>query len=327
MLQAPKNPVSRCLGILISHIRPSSISRPCTLYRNVGFSAYSMWLFTYSDIKTIIVPKTVFGVLSAISSSVFELPAPPLFRTIIRMPTVALWCWINLLPFAIDNQRQPSAIIEDSINKPWRPLPAARISPKAAKSLVLSLYPVTLITSSYLGGMKQSLTLVLLGIWYNDFQGSDTSCLVRNLINGAGFVSYTSGAMEVAYGSPITLTTSLGRWQAILGIVVASTVHTQDMYDQAGDSARGRKTVPLVLSDGSARWTIAVALIFWSWACSIIWRADWGCVAPVGLGHIIAWRILVKRSVEEDKVTFRLWNLWMVALYALPSLQMFLNNL
>jgi hypothetical protein len=41
-----------------------------------------------------------------------------------------------------------------------------------------------------------------------------------------------------------------------------STLHMQDMYDQAGDSLRDRRTLPLVVGDSSARWMTIVPMLF-----------------------------------------------------------------
>jgi hypothetical protein len=85
---------------------------------------YSIWLFTYSDMKTIIFSKSTFGVLSAVASSVFSIHfGESTATTLLRAPVVFFWTWINLLPFTLNNQRQPAAVMEDTVNKPWRPMP------------------------------------------------------------------------------------------------------------------------------------------------------------------------------------------------------------
>lgn len=78
----------------------------------LGYHLYSIWLFTYSDIKTIIVPKTTFGTLCALAAPVFGFSAsytPTPVEVLQRIPLTLLWVWINLLPFAIDNQRHASS--------------------------------------------------------------------------------------------------------------------------------------------------------------------------------------------------------------------------
>ncbi|KAL9623090.1 MAG: hypothetical protein Q9160_002604 [Pyrenula sp. 1 TL-2023] len=49
--------------------------------------------------------------------------------------------------------------------------------------------------------------------------------------------------------------TVLAKWFCIIAATVTSSVHSQDMYDQLGDRARGRWTVPLVIGDTAARCT------------------------------------------------------------------------
>ena len=47
----------------------------------------------------------------------------------------------------------------------------------------------------------------------------------------------------------------------------------------------------------------------------------WGYVMPVGLGMMIAERVVLTRAVEGDKRTFKIWNLWMMGLYAVPVIK------
>ena len=165
---------------------------------------------------------------------------------------------------------------------------------------------------------------MLLDYWYNDCGGADSSCLIRNFINACGFISYSSGAMEVALGFSLPFKPALLSWFAILGAVVFSTVQTQDMYDQAGDSLRRRRTVPLVIGDSLSRWIIAYPVIFWSLVCPWYWGVDnSGYMVPVALGVTVAYRTLMKRCMVDDKRTFRVWNIWLVSLYTLPLLQSF----
>lgn len=184
------------------------------------------------------------------------------------------------------------------------------------------LYPVAIFASLKLGGLKQCLALIFLGWWYNDLGGADYSCITRNFINACGFLSYASGATEVAsrtelLGSPFN--PIAWTWFSIIGAVVFTSVHTQDMYDQAGDGLRGRKSVPLVIGDYYARWSIAIAMVVWSIVCPTFWQLGPGTYAMSMItAAIITFRTLAKRTVSDDKLTFRIWNLWMVMLYLMP---------
>ncbi|KAL8836358.1 MAG: hypothetical protein Q9170_002931, partial [Blastenia crenularia] len=203
---------------------------------------------------------------------------------------------------------------------PWRPMPSGRLTQHQAKILMYTLYPVAVLTSSQIGGLYQSLALVVLGVVYNDLGGAEASCILRNLLNGAGYISFASGASSAAFGAEFMPTMALVKWLGVVFSVVATSVHSQDMYDQEGDSLRRRKTVPLVVGDGRSRWSIAAAVGFWSLFCP--WYMDVGSVyfVPHLLGAVVIYRTLVKKTVKEDKTTFKIWNVWLVALYLCPAI-------
>ena len=302
--------------------RPIS-NKASTTWDTMKHDLLSIWLFTYSDLKTIVGPNIVFGVFNGLHASVFDLPCPEYPMILKRLPLVILWIWINLLPFSIDNQRQSTAIKEDGVNKPWRPMPSKRMSPSCAKIWMLGLYPVALLSSVHIGGVRQCLCLICLGFWYNDLGGADRNPVIRNLINSCGFLCYASGAMEVAYGSslPLSSNSSLFRWFAVIGAVVLTTVHTQDLQDQAGDRLRRRRSFPLAIGDWPSRITIAVPMAFWSWFGPWFWGLPVSSsILPMGLGLTVMLRTLLLRRVADDKRTFLLWNLWIVVFYLLPIL-------
>ncbi len=283
---------------------------------------YTMFLFTFSDLKTIVFPETVFAVFTSHSSSLLlsgDLRSPS--ATLSRLPLVILWLWINLLPFAIDNQRQPLAIEEDRKNKPWRPLPSGFITRKAARRTMLTTYSIAFLISIYLGTIQQCITLMALGFVYNDLGGADRSCVIRNLVNAAGFTCFASGATVIA-SYPSSWTHVSSEWFALIFMTIFSTVQAQDMPDQQGDLARGRKTLPLVIGDRNARWTICIGVLFWSFVAPAFWELGFrGYALPVILGSILSTRVLLKTSTTEDKRTFLIWNIWMVTLYMLPCIE------
>jgi hypothetical protein len=137
-------------------------------YRLLRYHAYSVWLFTWSDLKTIVIPKTVFGTLSALAFPVFEIDSirPPTTNGILwRVPLTAFWVWIILLPFVIDNQRLALSIEEDKVNKPWRAIASGRLDKSYAKILMLWLYVATIIISWCIGGLPHAFLGILLGMF------------------------------------------------------------------------------------------------------------------------------------------------------------------
>ena len=293
-----------------------------TFLKRILFHSYSVWLFTASDLKTIVGPSVVFGVTNAFASTSYGIQPPrssPCGKIGYRVPLVVLWVWINLLPFTINNQKDPHAIEEDKINKPWRTLPAGRMTPRQAEHLMLAFYLLAIITTLMTGGVKQSVGLIILGMWYNNFAGGDNSPFIRNLINACGYICFTSGALEVALGVPLPWEMRLLRWFGIVATVVFTTVHLQDMYDQSGDRMKGRKTVPLVIGDRLARWSIAVAMVFWGFVCPSYWHGENVTLSLSALLAIsIAARIVMFRTANSDQLTFKIWNAWMTLVFVMP---------
>ena len=309
---------------VLSHNFGILLPRIVSLVEMSLYHCHSLWLFTFSDLKTIVGPSFVFGVTNALGGTnyVLETSGQAIRKEVIRrVPLVLLWIWMNLLPFTINNQKDPAAIKEDEMNKPWRTLPSRRMTPQQARRLMLVLYPLAVALSLVTGGVRQSVGLVILGTWYNNFGGADSNCFVRNLINACGYVCFTSGAMEVALGFPLPLNRLCIQWFGVIAAVIFTTVHLQDMYDQIGDSMRGRKTLPLAIGDVPARWTIAVPMVFWGQFCPWFWNRGL-VVSSLSLllaGTVVA-RTLLYTSVDNDRLTFKIWNAWMTLVFALPLL-------
>jgi len=279
------------------------------------------WLFARRDIASIVLPETAFGIFSALAGPLLTTnPHPTVSSIISRIPLVLLWNWLNVLLFGIANQRLPNSVLEDSINKAWRPLPAGRITQADARRLLLAIIPIVFAASYVLGGMRETATLMVLTWMYNDLEASDEHFQLRNLINACGFMCYSSGATVVAAGyRQYSLTSTAYQWIGMVGAVVVSTLSLQDLPDVEGDAAKGRLTLPLLHGDTVARWAIAVPVLMWSVVCPGFWGLHWpGWVVSLGFGALVALRVLLRRGVVEDKVSWKLWCLWTAVLYSLP---------
>lgn len=120
-----------------------------------------------------------------------------------------------------------------------------------------------------LGGMWQCIELMNLEYWYNGLKGADSNCVTRNLINACEYMCFTSEVLQVASEPFISSLKPLAyQWLLVMGPVILTILQLQDMSDQEGDRLRRRWTVPLVVGDSAARWTIAILVGFWSWLCS-----------------------------------------------------------
>lgn len=264
------------------------------------------------------IPKSIFGVLGAFSGSNLVNNVNPGTESLLRAPLVIMWVWIVLLPFNIDNQRRETDIEEDKINRPWRPLPSKRLSNNQAWWTMTLSHMAGIVYCLAVGGLKQKLVGIFLGWLYNEMGGADKSCITKNLVNALGYVTFSMGAISVAASGDFT---DCGlQWFLLVGCIVFTTVHIQDLTDMEGDKLRGRKTVPLVIGSRACRWSIAILVPFWTLAAAAFWDAMLSTTAIISgaLAMVVASRILKTNDLSHDKMTFRAWNLWMVTMYALP---------
>lgn len=161
----------------------------------LGYHGFTLWLFTVDDMKSMVIPSTLFALFNC------EQMQTSKAAVLYRLPRVLLWTWINLLAFTVNNQRSESAIIEDKLNKPWRPIPSGRLSADQARTLGTFAYLLSQVASLHIGGgLAQSSLLSVFGYIYNDLGGGDQGFVVRNALNSLGFASFASGALEVAAG-------------------------------------------------------------------------------------------------------------------------------
>lgn len=288
---------------------------------NLFYHLYTTWLFTVSDLKSVVVPETILGLTTALSGSLLTDNDAPQSRDIfLRTPQVILWNWLNLFLFDLCNQSQTQSVIEDSVNKPWRAIPSRRISATQTRTLLLLVIPAVYLSTLTLGGTWESVTLMI-GTWmYNDLGGADNGVIVRNLLNGFGYICYSSGSMKVATGfGQHDLNGTSTIWLAIIGGIIFTTLQMQDMADVHGDAKRGRKTVPLIYGDRFARWSIAVPVVAWSLICPAFWGVGvFGYVLPIIAAGVFLTRLFKYRSVEDDGLTWWFWCSWLSAVFITP---------
>ena len=199
--------------------------------QSILYHLQTIWLVTRNDLKSIVIPETAFGICSALAGPVLTSNhSPNLVKILGKLPTVLLWTWLNVLIFDLANQRLPNSILEDSVNKAWRPIPSGRMSAAHARRLLLGVIPVVLAITLYIGGMEETVAMMVLTWQYNDLEGADENFVVRNIINAFGFVCYSSGATRVACGhGEIVLNKDAYQWLGIVGAIVFSTLQMQDM--------------------------------------------------------------------------------------------------
>lgn len=282
-----------------------------------------LWGFVESDFSTFVLPNTAFGLLAALAAPALTdcAQSPNVQALLLRAaPRILLFNAGNLLVFDLANQRLPESVREDSLNKPWRPLPQGRISLTQARRLLLGALPAVLAVSATLGVGGESGLILLLTWMYNDLCGGDE--LTRDPIIAIAYDVFLVSSLRIAMIGTVCNTASISRtgyqWLGMIGGVILTTMQIQDLRDQVGDRTRGRKTWPLVLGDEVSRWWIAICVQCWTIGCIAFWKTPmWVSAMPVSLGLWIGWSVLQKTG---DVRAWRWWCAWQAVLYALPIL-------
>ncbi|GKT48192.1 fumagillin beta-trans-bergamotene synthase af520 [Colletotrichum spaethianum] len=282
------------------------------------FHFKTLYLFTRSDIKTVLAPQIIF-ILSAVLSRqpLTTVQSETMPEAVQRLPLAIVWIWLNLVVCGISNQRLENSIIEDGLNKPWRPLAAKRLTPEQAQRLLLGMIPLVVGTSAVLGGFKPTLSMMTLLWMYNDLDGSSINIWARNAINTGGIMCFSAGSLEVL--SRGELLPKSWAWIGLTGAAIATTVQALDFPDMEGDRARGRKTIPLLYGETVARGGLVAMVLIWSIVCPMFWELRpvfWA--APVGVGILMAVLTMFRRDEKSDNVVAKLWCLWISVLYILP---------
>lgn len=292
------------------------------LWHNLSRFFYVLYLFTANDFVSVLYPAALFALFSCLSGTLLTTnPHPTLFSTVCHLPQILLWIWLNLLVLCLANQRLPDSIVEDAANKPWRPLPSHQMTATQARRVLIGAIAVTYSASWCLGGIGETLVLFTFNWIYNDLDAANEHYAARNLMNALGITCIGAGAARVGCVPGHDVSSNSWQWWLIISMVLLTTIQAQDLYDQEGDAKRGRSTVPLALGDPVARWTVAVPVMCWSVAVPAFWdvgRTTAYFFVPMALGSLVACRILVFRNAYADRLTFKVWAVWIISLYALP---------
>ena len=163
---------------------------------------YTIFLFTKADIVIALIP--VVSIIYRLSmffdteayKTLFAIAAAPLSSPI-RLIDTTFWIWLHLLQFNVANQvKAPN---EDRVNKPFRPIPAGRITVHNATILRWALVPICLVYSTLYSPQLTwiSLTILCLTTWYNEHNG-DRESFSKNLLTAIMYVLSELGGTLVA---------------------------------------------------------------------------------------------------------------------------------
>ena len=282
----------------------------------------TIWRFPLNDLKTMVLPVTIVGLANAFSGPHISTSIASPVNLIWNLSIATLWTWLNVLILSISNQRSSQAILEDTINKPWRPIPSGRITPDQARQLLLVVVPLVIVFSTKVGVMRETMWCLVGSWYYSDIGGGDENFLLRNVLNGVAYLAYGCGTSKLMLGVEHNLQPSFYTWLFIIASVVGTTIQIQDLKDEEGDRARNRHTAPVVVGDGITRWTVIAGVGIWSVACPLYWQVGlFGSLTPVSFGLIVSLRVWFLRGCQADRSTFLLWSWWMISLFTLPVIK------
>ena len=111
------------------------------------------------------------------------------------MLCAVLWTWLHLLQFCVSNQSLNPE--EDTLNKPWRPIPSGIVSVANARILRWILLPICLSLSISLEAHWQGICLAIGFIVHNEMH-LHSHWLMRNACNAWGYASFNAGASAIA---------------------------------------------------------------------------------------------------------------------------------
>ncbi|KAF8839047.1 hypothetical protein BDN67DRAFT_818519 [Paxillus ammoniavirescens] len=273
---------------------------------DIGYYIYTVFLFTKNDMRTAVIPVTLFSIAAA------PLSSP------IRVLHSALWIWLHLLQFNVANQIK--APEEDKINKPSRPIPAGRITVYNATVLRWLLAPLCLGYSTLYSAQLAfvSLQMQLFTLWYNELDG-DNKWLSKNILTALMYGCLELGGTLTAGSDPSQLSQT-GRLAAQLSVAVfATTLHCQDFKDADGDRLTGRRTLPMMFPVAS-RISVGLGLPLWSLCLCYIWDLDWLCTAAfLAYGCFVGARFMLYRTVAADKRSCKYYSLWFSLHHLFPG--------
>ncbi|EFQ35838.1 hypothetical protein CGRA01v4_00203 [Colletotrichum graminicola] len=278
-----------------------------------------IWDFTESNFFTFVVPNTAFGLLGGLTGLPLTSGHATALSVLQRLPLIVAFNWYSVLIFDLANQRGPESVAEDYANKPWRPIPAGKVTPEQTRKAMLVAIPAVLAMNYALNVWKEGVFILILTWLYNDLRGGDE--LLRDPIISVAYGLFNTASLKIAIsGDAEAVITNEGyAWAFIISAVILTTMQVQDLKDQAGDSGRGRATVPLFFGDKASRVSLSVLVPLWSCVCVYVWRIrSWAVLLPMLSGALVVVGVLRTRTPKTDSRAWKLWCLWTICLYSLP---------
>jgi hypothetical protein len=95
---------------------------------------------------------------------------------------------------------------------------------------------------------------------------------------------------------------------AINALIILTTIHAQDFYDEVGDRLQSRQTLPIVWPEASR---IIMLLMTLAWSFGLLWVTSINqsyATVFFGLGALVSMRFYFKRDVDSDRLSYVYYN-------------------
>lgn len=268
---------------------------------------YLSYRFVWRDLSATVIPNLILAIAAIKVSNDHSATAilSALGRTLI-------YFWFYIYAFCLANQL--AGVDEDRSNKPDRPIPAGLVSYDGAQlrfALVMVIFPIV----GWSFGILKWTVLWQICILLHNFYGFAKHWFTKNMIiMPVGLVALMAPAWELV----MPMNAIVWRWIIVLSIMLALTIHLQDLRDVQGDRLIHRKTLPLDWGERNAR--IALFFMFFLRVAVVHFLlmspagASFAVVACdlvlASIDIITAIRIVTSSSPRTDHKTYMLYTYW-----------------
>ncbi|KAI4172113.1 MAG: hypothetical protein LQ343_003761 [Gyalolechia ehrenbergii] len=192
---------------------------------------------------------------------------------------------------------------EDRLAKPHRPLPSGGISPENATVLYYVLFALMWAAALYAETIPCTLAYSAAIVIYNE-GGLAAIPVVKNVLGAIGLSCYCWGTTTILdHGKELHGLKALAVFMT--GAIFATTGHAQDFRDRSADAMMGRKTIPLLLSQPLARWSLAVLIAAWTIGLIALWQPPVAAgIAFAALGLRCVGGYLWSYDEKDDYVSY-----------------------
>ncbi|KAG8158652.1 hypothetical protein KVR01_011774 [Diaporthe batatas] len=233
---------------------------------------------------------------------------------------------------------QINGVEEDRVAKPHRPLPSGLISMENASLLYYALF-VSMWAAAYLEKTVQCTLIYSMAIIFYNEGGLAAIPVVKNVIGAVGLACYCWGTtvilgidldhspaeLKILHRADMVLDhgRELSSTKAVALVIIvgifSTTGHAQDFRDRSGDLLMGRKTIPLLLSQPVARWSLAAMIAGWTVGLIALWQPPvLASVAFTALGLRCLGGYLRSYEEKDDYVSYRWYGFWLLGGNLLP---------